>query len=59
MATYISSAPSCIDQGLPLEVSVVQKLHQGAVSGCAEYHPFLTFLLLFVSRQKVNKTKAA
>jgi L-rhamnose mutarotase len=25
------------------------------MNGCAVYHPFLTFLLLFVSRQKVKK----
>ena len=27
------------------------------MNGCAVYHPFLTFLLLFVSRQKVNNKK--
>ena len=32
-----------------------QKAKSRRLHGCAEYHPCLTFLLLFVSRQKVNK----
>jgi len=38
------------------EESSVQEPNQGVCTDVWKYHPCLTFLLLFVSRQKVNRS---
>lgn len=38
------------------QFTIAPKLNQGTTNGCAVYHPFLIFLLLFPSREKVKET---
>jgi len=42
-------------QGSTAEETTLQKLNQGVCTDVLYYHPCLTFWVLFVSRQKVQK----
>jgi len=50
-----SATHNCIEQSSTAEKTTGQKLNQGVCTDVLYYHPCLTFLLLFVSRQKVKK----